>query len=220
MKKLLAILVLMLMSSVAFGLEKLLLTMGSNTVVSAAVTTFALAWIVLFAQGRASPPLTRFLLVLIFVRFVMPVTMIASDQVFQHWLSGDYAEGQIALDTTTREIRAFEPSAVTTSDAEEPATNAPPVSSPAAAHEDAPGTLSRLWEAAKSKAADLTTAPMAQMQQAMLAQYEALAQASDRAARRMVDLIVVFLMQTLVVPLLLLWLLYRLLPGRTLRHAR
>ena len=48
-------------------------------------------------------------------------------------------------------------------------------------------------------------------------QYDALAAAADRAAQRMINLIVVFLMQTIVVPLILLWGLYRLLPGLPIR---
>ncbi len=208
---------LMLMSSVAFGLEKLLLAMGSNGLVSGAVSAFALGWIILFARGIAPPGLTRFLLVLIFIRFVMPVTLIASDQVFQHWLAKDYSTAQASMEETTRVIRAFEPDAATTPQATAP-DGADPASAPARGDStnDGSGAFARLWEAAKAKAASLATGSVAQLQNGVLAQYEALAQATDRAARRMIDLIVVFLMQTLVVPLILLWALYCLAPARRL----
>lgn len=156
----------MLMASVAFGIQKLLLTIGSNWMVSAFVTGVALLWSWLFVRGRVPRGLTGLLVVLLFARFVMPVTLIGSASVFEHFSAEDYQQSQAVLDTTSDSLKGF---ALT----------------------------------------DLVKDPAGSVK----AKYEALKTAAEAAAERMIHLIVVFLMQTVMVPLLLLWALYRLTAG-------
>jgi len=205
----------MLMASVAFGIEKLLLSIGSNWAVSAVVSGVALLWCFLF-MARSSPPwLTRLLLALMFVRFVMPVTLIGSAWVFEHFSAQDYQQSQRSLDQTSLTLQAF---------ADEEVGRTPESAPPAADTKEeapAPGVLDWIGQqidSAKDSVAS-TVAGIGDPTEAVSRRFEALKAAAESTAERIIHLIVVFLMQTVVVPLVLLWALYRLTVGLNLGSA-
>ena len=70
----------MLWASIAFGLQKLLLSMGGSYGVTGVLSLIALAWLLLRWRQQTVPTwLSRLLVVLLFTRLVMPVTIIGSD---------------------------------------------------------------------------------------------------------------------------------------------
>lgn len=192
----------MLMASVAFGIEKLLLSIGANWAVSAVVTGVALLWCVLFLARSAPVWLTRLMLALMFVRFVMPLTMIGSAWVFERFSADEYQQSQSAL-------QAF---------ADEEVRTAAEAASPAADKKEespAPGVLDWIGkqvDSAKDSVAS-TVAGISDPTESVRRKFEALKAAAESTAERIIRLIVVFLMQTVVVPLVLLWALYRLTVG-------
>ena len=220
----------MLTTTVAFGIQKLLLTIGSNWAVSAFVTVVALVWCALFLKGLAPTWLSQCLVVLLFVRFVMPVTMIGSGYIFDHLAASEYQQSQSALDSTLGSLRGFY-SDVNSSLAKEEAQpqqepdaeNAPPVS--ALPEEKSTAPLAQLKDllgktmgagrstvsAAKNALGNTFKDPTA----AVRAKYEAMKNVAEAAAEKIIKIIVIFLVQTIVVPLILLWFLYRL-SGRLL----
>ena len=210
---------IMLMASVAFGVQKLLLTVASSWAVSAWVTGLALAWASLFWINRAPEWLSRLLVVVVFLRLVMPVTLIGSALIFEKFLASDYQTSLLALDQTGAALKKLNGGAASpsrpgiTSVPTEPNAPSSPASKPAASPEKK-GFFSGAMEALSSaKDAVVISADQAQ------AKFDNIQAMAERTAERMVTLIVVFLMQTTVVPSILLFVLYRLLGGLVL-HSR
>ena len=180
---------LMLMASVAFGIQKALLAIGSNWLISALVTAAAGCWAVLYFWGRAPVWLSRLVVVLLMIRFAIPVVTIGSDQVFEKFLRKDYEASQQAIDSTSRKIEQLAP--------------APP-----AAGDPAKGFLERMKER--------VTAPITEIK----GKYGEIKEMAERAAEKIVALIVIFLLQTIIVPILVLWMLHRSITGLLRRGDR
>ena len=168
---------LMLAASVAFGIMKVLISIGSYWVVSLSLSAFVLGWIWFRWQGRESPIwLARVLFVLLLVRFSVPLVTVGSDALFQRFLNDDYATSQNAIDGNAGQL----------------ATLGPPVGE--ANTGNGVGERIKGWW---SQNVDVG------------ARLEKLKQVASQVTEHIVKLIVVFLMQTLVMPLLLFWALYR-----------
>ena len=167
---------LMLTASVAFGIEKVLIGIGAHWVISLILTGTALVWAFLHLRSHSSPPwLSRILIVLLMARFAMPVVIIGSDFLFQHFMETDYQSSQAAIDTVSAQLDQLNP--------------------PAAAPQEDQSMLDKFrgWAAQqtdfKSRLAHLK-------------------QAVEEATERIIKLMVIFLLQTLVLPLLLVWVLW------------
>jgi len=140
---------------------------------------------------------------LLFVRLVMPVTILGSEQLFAHFLAQPYNESQLASDTATKRLQALQGEAP-----------------PAGTHEPAEGQGARNGDAAAASLLDRlkqwgsnakeTASHPVQAAQARLGE---IAAAIDQLVERLVTLIVVFALQTLVIPLLLAWAVLQLFKG-------
>lgn len=167
----------MLWASVVFGMQKLLLSMGGSYGVTAMVTVVALVWLVLYLRQRAPQWLTRLLVVLLFVRLVMPVTIIGSEWLFTQFMAQTYQQNQLTTEGTVADLQKMEASSQADG---------------TAAGKDADTSLwSRLQQIA-SNPGDAIRAKLAQLQQQL-----------DQQVERLVTLIVVFALQTIVLPLAL-----------------
>lgn len=179
---------LMLTASVAFGIQKVLVNVGAHWLVSLLLTGIAVAWAVLVFRRRHAPGwLAQVLVVLLMVRFAIPVATLASDAVFQQFLKGDYEASQQILGRTATQI--------------EKTGAAPPTA-------EGQGLLERLkgWAGAQSTA--------------WKERFDSVKQAAEQATEHVIKLIVIFVLQTLVVPLAMLWLLYALAKGVLRREPR
>jgi hypothetical protein len=166
---------LMLLSSVIFGAEKLLIAAGAHWLISLALTLTALAWLALHLRSLAPPPLlSRLLLALLLVRFIVPVTAFTGELVFQTFLADTYQSSQTAIDSAMGQAKG--------------------TSFEGAAADNSTSLVERFrqWLA---NTGDLKGA-ITRLQQTL-----------DQAIEHVVMLIVVFVLQTLVMPLLTLWLL-------------
>ena len=71
---------LMLAASVAFGVQKILISIGSYWLISLVLTAAALAWTWLYFRQKQAPAwLSRTLVVLLMLRFAVPVVTIGTD---------------------------------------------------------------------------------------------------------------------------------------------
>lgn len=173
----------MLVASVSFGVQKLLIAIGGYWAVSLALTLLALAWAAFHLRGRRAPPtwLARLLMGLLLVRFAVPTVALGNEAVYRHFMADGYQASQAAIERSSRQVEALQQ-----------AHGAVPA--------EATGLGQRLkdwWERA-AESMDVG---------------RRFAQLQDSAAHtvdRMVDLIVVFVLQTVVLPIALLWLLARL----------
>ena len=88
----------MLVASVAFGIMKFSIAMGAFWPVSAALTVIGLAWLWAYVQrNTAFLWLSRLLLLLLMVRFAVPIVMLGTDILWQQFLAADYMATQQAI---------------------------------------------------------------------------------------------------------------------------
>lgn len=162
---------MMLAASVAFGVQKLLIAIGSYWPLSLALTIAAAGWTWLRLRERPGPPwLSRLLVILLMLRFAVPVVSLGSDVVWQRFLAQDYQSSQRAIENASRDTATI-------------------AAAPQLASED-PGIVDKLrnWLAHNTD---------------VKARFADLQQAIERVIEQLVRLLVVFVLQTLVVPLLL-----------------
>ncbi len=168
---------LMLAASVAFGVMKLLITIGSYWVVSLLLSAFAMGWIWFRWRGQESPIwLARVLFLLLLVRFAIPLVTVGNDALFHKFLSDDYAASQGVISESAKQLEVLSP--------------------PILGDKNGKSIVERLkeWWSEKSDATG--------------SRFEKLKQIAFHLPEHIINIIVAFLMQTLVVPLLLLWALY------------
>jgi hypothetical protein len=167
---------LMLVASVSFGVQKVLISIGAYRGVSLLLSLAALGWALFYLRMRPVPGwLTRILVVLLMVRFAVPVVAMGSENLFQKFMAADYSASQQAIDTTSDQLVKLNP--------------------PTAAAPESQGVLGKIkgwW----SQNGDVKL------------RFDRLKEAAEHATENIIRLIVIFLLQTLVIPLLLLWALY------------
>ncbi len=205
----------MLMASVAFGVQKLLLAIGSNWAVSATLTLIAVAWAFLYWNDRSPQWLFRLVGILLFIRFVMPVATIGSAMLFENFSAAKYNESQLALDKTTKDLQGLAPSAVGAANA----ADRPPAPAESGAETEVPASeaaatasrLQRLWDGTKeavANGASAVTGFVKDPSESFRRKYEEIKHSAEAAVERMIALIGIFLMQTVIVPIVLLLGLY------------
>ena len=166
---------LMLLASVSFGVQKVLLSVGIYWVVALLLSATALLWVLLRLRRRVAPAwLSRLLVILLMVRFAVPLSVIGTDWLFRQFMAQDYQVSQQVIDTASGRLDRLNPD------------------SGAISSQNMLDTIRNWW----AKNADLK------------AQFDRLRQAAEQSVEHVIRLMVIFLLQTLVFPLLLLWLLY------------
>jgi hypothetical protein len=162
----------MLVAMVAFGVEKVLLTVGASWAISLTLSLIVAVWAVLHLSGTAKPRwLARLLLVLLVTRFAMPVSLMATDMVFEQFMASGYQESQEALKTVqgaTGQLEAFDM-----------------------------GEHHGFWEKLKSATVDTFAEARAKL--------ENLKQAAGDAVDHIIGLMVIFVLETIVLPVFFIW---------------
>lgn len=161
---------LMLVVSVVFGAQLLLLKMGATWGVSLVLTALAALWLwQRFRLERTSRWLGRLLVALLLVRFVVPVAAVTSELSYQAFMSEQFAVSQQAIASSTAALGGEGSGADSTT---------------------------RWWE----------------LREKLAEKIDELQADADRVVAHVIDLIVLFVMQTVVLPLLVLmaaWWLWR-----------
>jgi hypothetical protein len=174
----------MLASSAAIGVERVALTMSGWWGVNLALALAVVAWLAMTwiprTRERWQPIAGRVLLAVLFLRFAIPVLLIATQAVSVTFLSAQEQQASDALRVTSEQAR----------DLGEQANGG------TGAQADQ-SMLDRLSSAVSRLDID--------------ARIKALRDSLSHAVEHIIDLIVVFLLETVLVPLALLWLLTRLL---------
>jgi hypothetical protein len=165
----------MLAAAVAFGVQKVLVAVGAHWVVPALLGLAALAWVGLVVAGRPAPPwLARAIVLLLLVRFAVPVAAVGTDLLARTFLASQQEASRQAIEALTGEAKAA-------------AQGGP--GAPAGAAE--PGGASASLREWLSRGVELGP------------RIEALARTAGRLAEHVTSLIVVFLLQTLLFPVAL-----------------
>lgn len=183
---------LMLAASVAFGVQKAIIAIGSYWLISIALTVVAVAWgFAYLRQQRVLPWLSKLLVVLLMVRFAVPLVVIGTDVIWQKFLSADYVATQSAIDSASGQAQKLSPAVVTGAE-----------------------SIS-LLDRAKQWMSGVTD---------VKARFDEVKLAAERVTEQIIRLMVIFLLQTLILPVLLLWAIYAVVrglvggPGRVGHH--
>lgn len=173
----------MLLVCVSFGIQKLLIAIGSFWVVSLALSAATLGWAALYFSKTPSPRwLSNTVIILLLVRFAIPLTVLGSDQLFNRFLLQEHQTSETALSSISNQAAKLAPPEAT--------------QAPAAPDAASPSMIDRLKDWVQQKSS------------ATAARFEDLKNAVSNAAAHMVTLIAVYALQTIVLPLLLLLGLY------------
>jgi len=173
---------LMLLASVSFGVQLILIKFGGYWAVSLALTAAAAAWAWWLWRSAASPPwLARLVVALLLVRFAVPVVVVGSEWGFQLLLAERYKADQEKIELSMKQLTTL--------------------STPAVEPRAGEGLAERFkrWLAQGTDVA-----------KEVAGRIEKLGQLATDMVEHIVMLIAVFVVQTMVLPLLLLWGLVRL----------
>lgn len=179
---------LMLAASVAFGVQKVLISIGAYWIISLLLTIVAIGWLWLYLRKQQPPAwLSKILVILLMLRFAVPVVTIGSDLVFQEFMATDYETNQNAINIASSQTSQLNP--------------------PVQIASEIPGLIEQIKNWGKQNL-DVKT------------RVENIKQSAELATEHIIKLIVIFLLQTLVIPLLLLWVLYAVARGAFERHIQ
>ena len=181
---------LMLLATVSFGVQQMLLAMGQDAVVKIALTGLLVAWAAWTVAGRRAPRWLGTALVLgLMARFAIPAAVVGSEVLFEHFLAERYEASEMAVRETRESV---DETAQVLADGGEPP-------------EEAAGNAGWWDEWMNSARRKLDEASEWLDVPARLDRLQAQAEST---VRNVVELIVVFLLQTLILPLAILWALY------------
>ncbi len=183
----------MLIAASSLGLQNILLRMTmwwGTTLALVLAVLFALAvlWWPKLDDSRLKPVALRVLLVTVFLRFAVPILVIGSNVVFDTFLAAEQAAASQALDATRSEIEQINEDVAT------------PQSEADADAEDQ-SVIDRLGSMLNSSLDAMNISD----------RLERLRDRVSNVSEHIINLIVIFLLQTIILPLVFLWLFIELL---------
>lgn len=152
---------LMLLVAVALGLQKLLISLGTAQLLTLTLTLTAVVWGWLRLRQTTPPTgLTKVLILLVMVRFALPLAALGSEQIYKSLIHSSYQQSQAAIDAEFNNL-------------------------PVSDH-----TNSSYWD---------------RLKQIPQEKYTALKDKVEQATEHIVTLMAIFILQTIVTPVLLLF---------------
>lgn len=191
----------MLLATVAFGIQKILIGIGGHVLVKALLSMLGAttAWFVF--KDRAVPQwLKNALILIILVRLAVPVATVISNGAYQVFLEPQYQASTAGLNSSSSQLEALR------STSQQPINPTPQSEAASPANES-------WWSKAKATMSHaVPTSPSEFMQQVntqMSTMNVKIQQIGEQVTRDVVSQIVVFLLQTLIFPIGLIWVLYK-----------
>lgn len=182
---------LMMAACIALGAQIMLIKIGSHWIVSLLLTVSALGWSWLyFRQQQPIGWLSRMLVILLMVRFAIPLVTVGTDMLSKKYLMPEYNSNQQILKGAPDKVTEFK-------------------------FLIAKGPVNTGIMAGVKDTVDAVNRFLAKAKEAVNVEshYKKLQQAAEQWAKHIISLIVIFLLQTLVIPVLLLWVLYTIARG-------
>jgi hypothetical protein len=189
---------LMLAASVAFGVMEVLSRIGSSWALAALFTAAVVAWGWFRWNERATPRwLGKSVMILLVVRFTVPVVSLGSQWIYSAFLADDYARSQAVLDASAQKVDG------------QAAQNSVPEGTKPSGGGFLNWIISKVWGPSATPEAKPDQSFFEKFKGEATAKVKALADAAEALTEHIVNLMVVFLLQTLVIPLILGWVLIR-----------
>lgn len=89
----------MLAATVALGIQKVLLSVGVHWILPPLIAAAAVVWIAVAAAGRTCPRwIMQAFVLLLMVRFAVPVSMLGTQALYDTFLASEYRQSQLALE--------------------------------------------------------------------------------------------------------------------------
>ncbi len=195
---------LMLAASVAFGIQKLLISVGSYWPVSLLLTILSLSWALLYIRSRPIPGwLSKVLLILLMSRFAIPLVILGTDLIFEKFMAAEYTENQQRIDNASAVIEEIK-----TSDNQ--VSSSPIQNTPIPKEHGVFNSIRSKLSEASDAIVDKSASTLAKVKSAVdiEAHFKNIQNKTEQWAVHIINLIVIFLLQTLIIPLLLLWIFY------------
>ena len=205
---------LMLVASVSFGIQKVLIAMSGYWLIKLVLTITAVGWASFFFLKRQPPALiSKLLVVLLMLRFAVPSVALGSDFLAETFMASEYEASQSAIDTAmgkAAKVTLSSPAPIPA-----PAAPVPVALAPALPASAAPAKSGSWWKPHLPSMPTLPTINLPPLPTLTIPtipdfsrRFEEMKAAAEQATEHMVRLMGIFLLQTLVIPLLLLWGLY------------
>jgi hypothetical protein len=177
---------LMLLASVAFGVHKILLAIGSEVVIAGLVTAVGLLWLALRLTRDTVPPiLSNVLLILLLIRFAVPAMLITSDMLFDHFMADKYQDSQKLLVDSSKSLPDVDVKNTELTDN-------------ATAEDESEKSLASMLSGFTLPNITMPTNPV-----------QSIKQKAAESVSHIIDVIVVFILHVLVIPVVTLWMFYR-----------
>jgi hypothetical protein len=191
---------LMLIVCASFALQKLLIAIGGYAAVSVALSVVAVGWTLsTFLHRKQAPPwLSKILIVMLLIRFAVPLMILGSDLIFQNVLLEKYQISHAGLDATSKNTT------VTKAEDLASASNIPKSLAQSQSPQVPAGSGLNVFSKL-NELVDNINAWMKNKAAASVAKYDALQKAANEAVEHVVMLMAVFALQTIVLPLLILF---------------
>jgi len=206
----------MLAASVAFGIMHVLIQIGSYWLFSLLLTISASVWLWMLWKKMLTPDwLIRIIIILLFVRFSIPIVAVGNEYFFNTFLEADYTQNQNAIQLNSDEVATLE-NDINTKIENDGNITVQPKPNQIPPNEDTQVTpkdsgwkdkLSADWNSLKNKAG-----AMRQEVTKALKITERIGKLKQNAAQiveHIVKLIVVFILQTIIIPIGLLFIMYK-----------
>ncbi|MFZ1293000.1 MAG: hypothetical protein WAR81_02240 [Pseudomonadales bacterium] len=210
---------LMLLASVAFGIQKVLLMIGQDALVKWLLTGVVAAWTACYLMAKQRYRwLDVTLILMLMVRFAIPVVTLATDGIYQRFLAPEYEQSSVvlegstdAMNKTTMDFREQAAGETTTQPETVPAPPTPaPAEAQATREQPQPGFLDSMIRTIRDNVNDVTAIASKLDPRNYI---EQLKEQASKATDHIIHLMVVFVLQTVLIPLFLLWAMYTALRG-------
>ncbi len=220
----------MLMVTIAFGIQKALLLIGQYVYIKVVLMAVIVGWGAVYIAGKNAPGwLNRLLIIMLLARFAIPVVSVGTEAIFKQFLEKDYATAlrQIKFATlATKDVSAIQEmhteQQVDKTQAHQPQSVQVQTGQP----QEIKGVYDKMKEVLlqtykalpsaqdiKDSTNETINAIGTELKDRTTGRIEALSAKIDAAVEHVIKVIVVFLLQTMLIPLVLLWVLFTVAKG-------
>jgi len=208
---------LLLIASVTLGVQRILLAMGASWVISLGFTAIAVAWCALLLLRQPSPSwLTKALLVLLMLRFAIPVALVGTDMLFRYFLESEYHSSQAVIDATANELDKAPVLLAGSTTQPDGTAKKPSLLTRWFSKQDAEtnqeATKQEANESLQAPASEPNAAPQNNGEKPGFFEklnpkqrFESFKQAAEKAVTHAIQLMVIFTLDTIVLPIFLIW---------------
>lgn len=207
----------MLLATVAFGIQKILIAIGGHVLVKTVLSALGVTAAWFMFKDRPMPLwLKNALIMIILVRLAVPAATVMSNMAYEVFLAPQYEASTSVLKDSSLQLESLKSAnqEPVGTNSQEPvaATSQEPIAA-TAPQEIAPPAKKSWWSRAKTWVSNVTPPSPSDFMQGVKEKFNGwsvrITQIGEDVTKNVVSQIVVFLLQTLIFPIGLIWVLYK-----------